>query len=184
MDDKNLKIKTELLDKEGIDRALTRIAHEIIEKNKGAANVVIIGVRHRGDILAKRIAEKIFQIEKVKIPVGALDITFYRDDFDIKNKVEVTQTDLPFGINGKDIILVDDVLFTGRTARAAMDALIDYGRPKSIQLAVLIDRGHRELPIQANYIGKNVPTSSKEEIILELKDGGEEKVMIAEKTGR
>jgi len=181
MEDKNLKIKTEILDKEGIDRALTRIAHEIIEKNKGAKNVVIIGIRHRGDILAKKVAEKIFQIEKTRVPVGALDITFYRDDYDIKNKLEVTQTDLPFAIDGREVVLMDDVLFTGRTARAAMDALIDYGRPKSIQLAVLIDRGHRELPIQANYIGKNVPTSIKEEIILKLEQS-EEKVLIAEIT--
>jgi pyrimidine operon attenuation protein/uracil phosphoribosyltransferase len=180
--EKSLKKKSEILDKDAISRALTRIAHEIIEKNKGGKNLAIVGVRKRGDILAERIAERINKIENVKIPVGAVDITFYRDDYDINSHAEVNATDLTFNIDGKDVILVDDVLFTGRTTRAAMDVLVEHGRPKTIQLAVLIDRGHRELPIQANYIGKNVPTSKNETIVFEMEGkDGEDKVFLAEK---
>lgn len=177
--DKDLKIKSEIMDKESISRALMRISHEILEKNKGAKNLAIVGIRKRGDILAERIAKNIREIEGISIPVGAIDITFYRDDYSISAKREVTATELNFNIDGMDIILVDDVLFTGRSTRAAMDVLIEYGRPKTIQLAVLVDRGHRELPIQANYVGKNVPTSKSEEIIFEL--GNEDKVYLAEK---
>jgi len=178
---KNFKVKSEVLDREGIDRALTRIAHEILEKNKGAKHLALVGIRKRGDILAERIAEKIESIEKVKVPVGAVDITFYRDDYDIKANVDINATDLNFSVDGLDIVIVDDVLFTGRSTRAAMDVIIDNGRPKSIQLAVLVDRGHRELPIQANYVGKNVPTSEKETIILDIESNGEDKVYVAEK---
>jgi pyrimidine operon attenuation protein / uracil phosphoribosyltransferase len=180
--DKKIKIKSEILDKPSISRALTRIAHEILEKNKGANNLIIVGIRSRGDVLALRIADKINEIENVKVPVGAVDITFYRDDYDRVTKAEVKSTELPMSIDGKDIVLVDDVLYTGRSTRAAMDVVIEFGRPKTIQLAVLIDRGHRELPIQANYVGKNVPTSSEEIIVLKLQESdGEEKVLLAEK---
>ncbi|MEI7541890.1 MAG: bifunctional pyr operon transcriptional regulator/uracil phosphoribosyltransferase PyrR [bacterium] len=180
--EKNIRIKSEILDKPSISRAITRIAHEIIEKNKGADKLIIVGIRSRGDILALRIADKINEIENVKVPVGAVDITFYRDDYDRVTKAEVKSTELPMSIDGKDIVLVDDVLYTGRSTRAAMDVIIEFGRPKTIQLAVLIDRGHRELPIQANYVGKNVPTSKEEMIVLKLQElDGEEKVLLAEK---
>jgi pyrimidine operon attenuation protein/uracil phosphoribosyltransferase len=180
--DKKLRIKSEILDKPSISRALTRISHEIIEKNKGAKNLIIVGIRSRGDVLAKRIADNIKSIEKIEVPIGAVDITLYRDDYDRISKVEVKSTELPFSVDDKNIVLVDDVLYTGRSARAAMDVIIDYGRPKTIQLAVLIDRGHRELPIQANYVGKNVPTNKNEEIILKLEEpDGEEKVLLGEK---
>ena len=168
--EKNIRIKSEILDKPSISRAITRIAHEIIEKNKGADKLIIVGIRSRGDILALRIADKINEIENVKVPVGAVDITFYRDDYDRVTKAEVKSTELPMSIDGKDIVLVDDVLYTGRSTRAAMDVIIEFGRPKTIQLAVLIDRGHRELPIQANYVGKNVPTSKEEMIVLKLQE--------------
>lgn len=180
--EKKLRIKSEILDQSSISRALTRIAHEILEKNKGANNLIIVGIRSRGDVLALRIADKIFDIESVKVPVGAVDITFYRDDYDRVTKAEVKSTELPMSIDGKNVVLVDDVLYTGRSTRAAMDVIIEFGRPKTIQLAVLIDRGHRELPIQANYVGKNVPTSSEEMIVLKLQESdGEEKVLLAEK---
>ncbi len=176
---KGLKIKSEILDKSAINRAITRISHEIVEKNKGAKNIVIVGIRQRGDILAERIGAKIKEIEGTDINVGAIDITFHRDDYNINSKAEVHSSDLTFSIDDKDVVLVDDVLFTGRTTRAAMEVLIEYGRPKSIQLAVLIDRGHRELPIQANYVGKNVPTNINEVIIFDLES--EDKVLLAEK---
>lgn len=179
--EKNLKIKSEIMDKEAISRALMRISHEILEKNKGAKNIAIVGIKKRGDILANRIAENIKKIEGISVPVGAIDITFYRDDYTISAKREAATTELNFNIDGKDIILVDDVLYTGRSVRAAMDVLIEYGRPKTIQLAVLVDRGHRELPIQANYVGKNVPTNINEEIVFEL--GKEDRVYLAEKKG-
>ena len=182
--EKKLKIKSEILDKPSISRALTRIAHEILEKNKGAKNLAIVGIKSRGDVLAKRIAENIKTIEKIEVPLGAVDITLYRDDYDRISKVEVKSTELPFSVDDRDIVLVDDVLYTGRSTRAAMDVVMDFGRPKTIQLAVLIDRGHRELPIQANYVGKNVPTSKNEEIVLKLEDSdGEEKVLLAEREG-
>lgn len=184
MTDKKLKIKSEILDKPSISRALTRISHEIIEKNKGAKNLAIVGIKSRGDVLAKRIVDIIKSIEKTEVPLGAVDITLYRDDYDRISKVEVKSTELPFSVDDKDIVLVDDVLYTGRSTRAAMDVVMDFGRPKTIQLAVLVDRGHRELPIQANYVGKNVPTSKNEEIVLKLEESdGEEKVLLAEKEG-
>ncbi|CAI9386191.1 bifunctional pyr operon transcriptional regulator/uracil phosphoribosyltransferase PyrR [Niallia sp. Sow4_A1] len=163
--------KALVLDDQAIRRALTRIAHEIIEKNKGIENCILVGIRTRGIYIANRLAEKIAQIEGKPIEVGELDITLYRDDLSKKTKNEeplVKGSDIPKDIQGLKVILVDDVLYTGRTVRAGMDALMDMGRPASIQLAVLVDRGHRELPIRADYVGKNIPTSSSEKIVVEL----------------
>ena len=164
-----MKIKTEIMDEKALDRALTRISHEIIERNRGVEDVVLLGIKTRGVTLAKRLCEKIKDIEGNELPVGSLDITHYRDD--IKNTKEMLRensTEISFDITGKKVILVDDVLYTGRTVRAAMDAIIDMGRPLSIQLAVLVDRGHRELPIRADYVGKNVPTSRSEMVIVNV----------------
>lgn len=174
--------KTVLMDAEGIRRALTRISHEIVEKNKGVDNVVIVGIRTRGVPIAERIVAAIEKIEGKKVPLGVLDITLYRDDLStLSYQPIVHQTELPVDIKDKTIILVDDVLYTGRTIRAALDALIDMGRPKTIQLAVLIDRGHRELPIRADFVGKNVPTSSHEAVSVQLSGtDGTEKVVIRE----
>ena len=161
--------KTVLMDSEGNRRALTRIAHEIVEKNKGVDNVVLVGIRTRGVPIAERLAENIEKIEGKKPPVGVLDITLYRDDLStLAYQPIVRPTELPVDITGKIVVLVDDVLYTGRTIRAALDAIIDNGRPKTIQLAVLVDRGHRELPIRADFVGKNVPTSSKEVVSVQL----------------
>lgn len=159
-----------ILDETAIRRALTRIAHEIIEKNKGVDNCILIGIRTRGIYLAQRVAQRIQEIESVPVPVGELDITSYRDDRVQAPAVETLKTDDPLAIQDKKIILFDDVLYTGRTVRAAMDALIDLGRPQMIQLAVLIDRGHREFPIRPDYVGKNVPTSKIEQIEVLLKE--------------
>jgi pyrimidine operon attenuation protein/uracil phosphoribosyltransferase len=163
--------KTVIMDEQAIRRALTRIAHEIIERNKGVKDIVLTGIKTRGEFLAKRLAERIEQIEGNSVSVGVIDITLYRDDLKIKTENQEPQlkgTDIPVQVSDKKIILVDDVLFTGRTVRAAMDAVMDLGRAANIQLAVLIDRGHRELPIRADYVGKNVPTSSKEIISASL----------------
>lgn len=161
--------KTVLMDGPAIRRALTRIAHEINEKNKGIENVVLVGIRTRGVPLAERIANEIEKIEGVKVPVGTLDITLYRDDLStLAYQPVVRQTQIPVDITGKTVILIDDVLFTGRTVRSALDALIDIGRPRIIQLAVLVDRGHRELPIRADYVGKNVPTAGKEIVSVQI----------------
>ena len=161
--------KARIMDKAAIERALKRIAHEIIEKSKGTRDLAVVGIRKRGAYLAERVAAYIEQIEKIKVPVGILDITLYRDDLTkVSEQPQVHKTEIDFDITGKKIILVDDVLYTGRTIRCALDALIDFGRPKYIQLAVLIDRGHRELPIRADYIGKNVPTASKETVQVKL----------------
>ncbi len=158
-----------IMNKRDIDRTLLRISHEIIEKNKGVEDLEIIGIKTRGEYLAKRIAENILSIEKINIPVGVLDITLYRDDLKEKQpQAIVIKTDIPFQIEGKKILLVDDVLYTGRTIRAAMDAIVDLGRPSCIQLAVLLDRGHREFPIRADYVGKNVPTSRRELVKVRL----------------
>ncbi|MEV0584761.1 bifunctional pyr operon transcriptional regulator/uracil phosphoribosyltransferase PyrR [Nonomuraea sp. NPDC050310] len=157
-----------------IHRALTRIAHEILERTKGAQDVILLGIPTRGATLAKRIGERLRQVEEVKVPVGALDITMYRDDLRTKPARALGHTELPAdGIDDKVIVLVDDVLFSGRTIRAALDALNDLGRPRAVQLAVLVDRGHRELPIRADYVGKNLPTakSEKVKVYLEEKDG-------------
>jgi Pyrimidine operon attenuation protein/uracil phosphoribosyltransferase len=163
--------KTVLMDAQGISRALTRIAHEIIEKNKGSKDLTLVGIRTRGVPIAKRLADEIEKIEGVRLPVGILDITLYRDDLStLGYQPIVHETQIPFTINDKKIVLIDDVLFTGRTVRAALGALMDIGRPQAIQLAVLIDRGHRELPIRADYVGKNVPTSRREIVAVQLKD--------------
>ncbi|MDQ0231247.1 bifunctional pyr operon transcriptional regulator/uracil phosphoribosyltransferase PyrR [Metabacillus malikii] len=163
--------KAVVLDEQAIRRALTRIAHEIIERNKGIDDSVLVGIKTRGIHLAKRLAEKIEQIEGNKISIGELDITLYRDDLSLKTNDQeplVKGSDIPVDVTNQKVILVDDVLYTGRTVRAAMDALVDIGRPANIQLAVLVDRGHRELPIRADYVGKNIPTSSSEKIVVEL----------------
>jgi pyrimidine operon attenuation protein/uracil phosphoribosyltransferase len=161
-----------LLTSSEIGRVLARIAHEIVEKNKGAEGVILVGMRTRGVPLAKRIAEIIEGFEGIPIPVGALDIGLYRDDISPSELKSANQsrTDIPASITNKQVVLVDDVLYTGRSIRAAMDALVDLGRPKSIQLAVLIDRGHRELPIRADYVGKNIPSSKDEEIQVQLEE--------------
>jgi pyrimidine operon attenuation protein/uracil phosphoribosyltransferase len=157
--------QTVLMDGAGIKRALTRIAHEILERNKGVADIVLIGIRSGGAYLAEGIAQQICVIEGGAVPVGAVDITLYRDDCSGQLPHHpVGKTEIPFSLEAKKVVLVDDVLYTGRTIRAAMDALMDFGRPQSIQLAVLIDRGHRELPIRADFVGRNVPTSQKENV--------------------
>lgn len=163
--------KNVILDDAAMRRALTRISHEIVEKNKGIDDCVLVGIRTRGVPLAKRLAERIAHIESAEIPVGELDITLYRDDLtNMSDDPVVKGTNIPFAVTGKKVVLVDDVLYTGRTVRAAMDALIDLGRPRLIQLAVLVDRGHRELPIRADYVGKNVPTSKAELIQVSVQE--------------
>lgn len=179
-----LKEKAKILDKEGVDRAISRISHEIVERNKGTEDLVIIGIRNRGEYLAQRITEAIKNITGKKPLLGILDITLYRDDLtEVAEQPVLKETKIDFDITGKKVVLIDDVLFTGRTIRCAMDQLIDFGRPSVIQLAVLVDRGHRELPIRADYVGKNVPTSMNEvvEVRLEESDGRDE-VVICEKT--
>jgi pyrimidine operon attenuation protein/uracil phosphoribosyltransferase len=172
----------ELMNKKDIDRALMRISHEIIEKNKGIEKLCLVGIQRGGVHLAKRLASKIQQIEKKEISVGSLDIAFYRDDLNIrKEQPVVRRTEVLFEVTDLKIILVDDVLFTGRSIRAALDALIDLGRPASIQLAVLIDRGHRELPIKADYVGKNIPTALSETVEVQLEEEGLEDRVILEK---
>ena len=162
-----------VMDAQEINRALTRVAHEIIEKNHGIANVALVGIRTGGVYLAKRLAKKLQEIEGTAVPVGELDITLYRDDLNARKEHPVLRkTDIPFDITDLKVILVDDVLFTGRTIRAAMDGLIDLGRPGEIQLAVLVDRGHRQLPIKATYVGKNLPTALEETVEVYLEEAG------------
>ncbi|OQP14182.1 bifunctional pyr operon transcriptional regulator/uracil phosphoribosyltransferase PyrR [Geobacillus zalihae] len=177
--------KAVVMDEQAIRRALTRIAHEIIERNKGIDGCVLVGIKTRGIYLARRLAERIEQIEGASVPVGELDITLYRDDLTVKtddHEPFVKGTNVPFPVSEQKVILVDDVLFTGRTVRAAMDAVMDLGRPARVQLAVLVDRGHRELPIRADFVGKNVPTSSAEVIVVELSEvDGVDQVSIHEK---
>jgi len=157
--------KTQVVNAAGINRTLTRLAHEIVEQNSGVEGLVVLGIRTRGVPLAERLIEKIRNIENEKLPLGVLDVTMYRDDvFKTIKLPSVQTTDIGFEIGGKTVVLVDDVLYTGRTVRAALDAVVDFGRPKAIQLAVLVDRGHRELPIRADYVGKNVPTSQNQEV--------------------
>jgi pyrimidine operon attenuation protein/uracil phosphoribosyltransferase len=177
-----LQIKAQLLDEKGINRSIIRISHEIIEKNKGVENIAIVGIKTRGVPLAKRIARYIEEFEGVEIPVGDLDITLYRDDLsELYEQPNLNQSNIKFDIRNKIVILIDDVIYTGRTVRAAMDGIIRIGRPKSIQLAVLVDRGHRELPIRPDYIGKNVPTSLQEIVHVKLTEtDGEDKVIITE----
>jgi pyrimidine operon attenuation protein/uracil phosphoribosyltransferase len=171
-----------LLDSGEVRRVLTRIAHEILERNKGAARLVLVGIAARGDDLARRLAKEIARIEGIEVPVGSLDITFYRDDIGMRAEApEVHETRIDFDITDTIVVLVDDVLFTGRTIRAAMDALVDFGRPRAIQLAVLVDRGHRELPIRADYVGKNVPTRQDEEVQVRIAEvDGEDSVVVGE----
>jgi len=166
-----MTLETKIMDTEAIRRALIRIAHEILEKNKGTEDLCLIGIRTRGAFLAERLNSCIQQIEGKKVPVGILDITLYRDDLtSIGAQPLVRETLIDFDITDKKVVLVDDVLYTGRTIRAALDALVDFGRPSNIQLAVLIDRGHRELPIRADYVGKNIPTAENENIQVKLKE--------------
>lgn len=161
--------KTTVLDESAMNRALTRIAHEILERNKGGEHIVLVGIKTRGMPLAKRLQEKIKQIESITVPFGELDITLYRDDLQKESAdAEVISATIDVELVNKTVVLVDDVLYTGRTVRAAMDAIMDIGRPAHIQLAVLVDRGHRELPIRADYVGKNIPTSTKEVIVVNL----------------
>ncbi|HTR81671.1 MAG TPA: bifunctional pyr operon transcriptional regulator/uracil phosphoribosyltransferase PyrR [Bacteroidota bacterium] len=169
-----------ILDAPDFIRTVSRLSHEIVERNRGAASLGIVGIRTRGDYLARRIADAIFQMENVAVPIGTLDITLYRDDLRGKlSQPRLNTTNILYDIAGKDIVLVDDVLFTGRTVRAALNALMDIGRPASIQLAVLVDRGHRELPIKADFVGKNVPTSLDEEIKVRMKEAdGEDAVLL------
>jgi pyrimidine operon attenuation protein/uracil phosphoribosyltransferase len=170
-----MKIRTKVADKEGLDRILTRITHEILEKNKGSKDLILIGMRTRGEFLARRIQSKLKKIDGADLPIGVLDVTLYRDDFRTRIKQpEVSVSDITFDINDKHIILMDDVLYTGRTVRSAMNAIMDLGRPASIQLFILVDRGHRELPIRADYVGKNVPTSQNEEIKVKMSEVDEE----------
>lgn len=169
----SMQKKREIMDQPAINRALTRIAHEIVEKNKGGKDLVLVGIKTRGVPLSKRLQEKIKQIEEIVVPIGELDITLYRDDLTKNSKdgdPELKETNIEGDVTGKKVILLDDVLYTGRTVRAAMDAVMDIGRPSQIQLGVLIDRGHRELPIRADYVGKNIPTSEKENIVVQLQE--------------
>lgn len=178
-----LKEKAKILDKDSIEKALKRMAHEIIENARTMDDTALIGIKNRGSHIAEKLADKIKDIVGKRPPVGALDITLYRDDLtQVSEQPIVHATEITFDIEGKRIILVDDVLFSGRTIRCALDALIDFGRPKQIQLAVLVDRGHRELPIKADYVGKNVPTAIKELVEVRLKESdGKDEVVILEK---
>ncbi len=178
-----MKEKAKILDKDAIARIIMRISHEIVEKNKGVKDLCLVGIRNRGVYLAKRLAACIKNIEGADILTGALDITLYRDDLALASgQPLVRKTEIDFDINAKCLVLVDDVLYTGRTIRAALDALVDFGRPKSIQLAVLVDRGHRELPIRADYAGKNIPTSKDETVeVRMLETDGVDEVIIIEK---
>ncbi|MFJ3331991.1 bifunctional pyr operon transcriptional regulator/uracil phosphoribosyltransferase PyrR [Enterococcus sp. NPDC086594] len=169
----------EVVDAVTMKRALTRITYEIIERNRGIDNLVLVGIKTRGIYIAQRIAERLKQLEGVEVPVGELDITLYRDDKKAEDDPEIHSSDIPTTIDGKEVILIDDVLFTGRTIRAALDAIMDIGRPKRISLAVLVDRGHRELPIRADFVGKNIPTALSEEIIVEMEESdGSDRIMI------
>lgn len=175
----SLRERMKVMEDTDIRRAVRRISHEIVERNKGAAELVLVGIRTRGAPLSRRIAGIIAEIEGVEVPTGTLDITLYRDDLHTLSKPVVKETRLPMDITGRNVVIVDDVLFTGRSVRAAMDAIIDFGRPDNIQLAVLVDRGHRELPIRADYVGKNIPTSPGEKIRVMLEEvDGEDAVYI------
>jgi pyrimidine operon attenuation protein/uracil phosphoribosyltransferase len=175
--------KAQLMDEAGLSRTITRLAHEIVEKNKGLESLALVGMQTRGVFLARRLRDRLAEIEGVSPPLGSLDVTFYRDDWRMKLKQpDVQATDLDFDIHDLNLVLVDDVLFTGRTVRAALDALMDLGRPARIQLAVLVDRGHRELPIRPDFVGKNLPTSMGEEVRVKLQEhDGEEGVWLVEK---
>jgi|SRR5690625_2303782 len=180
-----MKKKNTLMDQTAMNRALTRIAHEILERNKGASDLLLVGIKTRGVPLAERLQAKIKEIDQIDVPLGELDITLYRDDLTISTEdqdPEIISTDIKVDVNGKTVILIDDVLYTGRTVRAAMDAVMDLGRPSQIQLGILVDRGHRELPIRADYVGKNIPTSKTENIVVKVKEvDGLDEVGIYEK---
>jgi pyrimidine operon attenuation protein/uracil phosphoribosyltransferase len=180
-----LRERAEVLDEAGIARALTRIAHEIVERAGGVQGLALVGIRTRGVTLARRIAARLADIEGTQVPVGALDITLYRDDLGLRGDAPLLRgTDIPFPVAGKTLVLVDDVLYTGRTIRAALDAIIDLGRPHMIQLAVLVDRGHRELPIRPDYVGKNLPTARREVVRVLLREhDGQDRVVIQEPEG-
>lgn len=176
--------KAVVLEQRDIERAVQRIAHEIVERNRGAVELAVIGIRTRGVSLARRIVSIINRLEGVEVPLGILDITLYRDDIYTRRQPEVKETDIPFDVTGKHVVIVDDVLFTGRSVRAAIDAIIDFGRPRTIQLAVLVDRGHRELPIRADYVGKNIPTSRVDQVKVYLEEvDGREAAVIEEMEG-
>ena len=162
--------KAVIMDETAINRAITRIAHEIVEKNEGVENLALVGIVTRGDLLAKKLVDEIERIEGVRVPLGSLDISFYRDDYLTNFAPAVHATNIPFNMDAKRVVLVDDILYTGRTIRAALDAVMDLGRPSVIQLAVLVDRGHRELPIRADFVGKNVPSSHDENVRLFLEE--------------
>lgn len=163
-------VETEVIDEVTMKRILTRMTYEIIERNKGIENLVLVGIKTRGVYISKRISERLHQLEGLELPVGELDTTMYRDDqgFDPNVKPDLTKSSMPENIAGKHVILIDDVLYTGRTIRAALDAVMDFGRPEKISLAVLVDRGHRELPIRADYVGKNLPTAATEKVVVEM----------------
>ena len=164
-----MKPKTQIMDDKQVARSITRIAHEIIERNHGSEDVFLVGIHTRGEPISRMLAEAIYRVEGVRVPVGSVDITFYRDDLShISRDPTLNRTDISFSVEGKTVVLVDDVLYTGRTARAAMDALMDVGRAQRIQLAVLVDRGHRELPIRADFVGKNIPTAQSEFVRVNL----------------
>lgn len=176
-----MKIKASIMDSPAVGRAIKRLAHEIVEKNNGTEDVVIVGILKRGSYIASRLAQKIYEIEEVRVPVGDMDISFYRDDLGRNAQPVVNNTDIPFDINGKNVVLVDDVLYTGRTVRAAIDCLFRMGRAKTVQLAVMIDRGLRELPIKADFVGKNIPTSHTERVAVKMSEcDGEDLVFIYE----
>jgi len=176
-----------LMDADRMSRALTRIAHEIVERNRGTSDLALVGIRTRGVPIARRIAQALKEITREEVPTGALDITLYRDDLmrhAVGPQPVVRRTEIPFSIDARRILLVDDVLYTGRTIRSALDALIDFGRPKSIQLIVLVDRGHRELPIKADYVGKNLPTSPRQSVQVKLQEiDGEDAVLLEDPPG-
>ena len=166
---KSMHQKAQIMDENAMKRALMRLSHEIVEKNKGAANLVFVGIRRRGEPLAELVRENIAVIEGIRVPCGSIDIKFYRDDLStVSESPEIRKASLPFDVNGRDVVLLDDVLYTGRTARAAIEAVFSCGRPKTIQLAILVDRGHRELPIRADFVGKNLPTSRSELVEVRL----------------
>jgi pyrimidine operon attenuation protein/uracil phosphoribosyltransferase len=177
-----IRDKARIMDADDINRAIKRIAHEILEKNKGSRDLILVGIRTRGAPLAKRVADVMKAIEGTPVPVGVIDITLYRDDLQLVARQPVVgRTQIPVDMEDRVVVLVDDVLFTGRTIRAAMDEIMDFGRPKAIRLAVLIDRGHRELPVRADYVGKNVPTSARENILVKLSEiDGEDAVTVQE----
>ena len=171
-----------ILDSQSVERSIVRIAHEILEKNKGTENLVLVGIHTRGVVLARRLQEVIEKITQFKIPIGTLDINLYRDDLTLVSEQPVIhRTEIDFNLDNQIVILIDDVLYTGRTIRAALDALVDFGRPKRIELAVLIDRGHRELPIRADFVGKNIPTSETENVQVRLLEvDGADEVVVSE----